>query len=300
MRISAPAKVNLHLRVGPARADGFHPVLSWMTTIGLFDKLEFSPGQQGAIHLQCDPPELSAGADNLVWRAATRLRELGQRPEEIADQVLARGGVSIRLTKQIPVGAGLGGGSSDAARTLVALNHWWRLGLPKSRLAQLAGELGSDVAFFLDQPSAICSGRGEIVQPIAKPAVSWLVLISPPFGCSTPAVYRAFDQLRSAAPMDDPPDWVKWAKLNAAQLLPRLVNDLEPAAFVVQPELGQIHDRLQQHLGQIVRMSGSGSTLFTLFDTQNQAEQAASRIRTVQPDLKVQAVELCPRLDEPV
>src|SRR5690606_28708871 len=144
--------------------------------------------------------------------------------------------------KRIPVGAGLGGGSSDAARTLVALNRLWDLELSLDQLQTLAANLGSDVGFFLYQPSAECIGRGEQVQPIAPPAPAAALLICPPYGLSTPEVYRAFDRmgLGDSGAVQTAPPWQQWAQLQAEHLLPLLVNDLEPAAFAVKPDLGKL------------------------------------------------------------
>jgi 4-diphosphocytidyl-2-C-methyl-D-erythritol kinase len=313
MRMLAPAKVNLHLRVAPPRADGFHPLLSWMATIGLFDTLEFERTRGPGVELVCDGAGVAADASNLVSRAARAMIERMNRRSEgsagsgdAGEGPLARspappvGGVAIKLTKRIPVGAGLGGGSSDAARTLVSLNRWWNLDWPREDLLSLAASLGSDVAFFLYAPSAACSGRGEIVRPIDPPTPKWLLLLSPPFGCSTPAVYRRFDQLKlgeEPAVAQEPP-WAAWAQLDSQRLLPLLINDLEPAAFAVEPELGKHRDRLERELGRIVRMSGSGSSLFTLFDDEAQAREAEARIHRTFPDLRAQAVELCPRVED--
>ncbi len=305
MRTIAPAKVNLHLRVGPPRADGFHPLLTWMVTIGLFDTLELERTRGQGVRLICDRADLPAGPSNLVCRAAMAMIERGrQRLEGSAAAAGADestpmvGGVQIRLTKRIPVGAGLGGGSSDAARTLFLLNRWWQLGWSQAQLVQQAAALGSDVPFFLHEPSAICRGRGEQVQPIASPAPRWLVLLSPPFGCSTPDVYRAFDQLEPVPGWDTEPDWAAWTQLDSTRLLPLLVNDLEPAAFIVRPELGKLRDRTERLIGRTVRMSGSGSALFTLFDDEAEAREAAVRAERELPDLRARAVELCPNLDE--
>jgi len=278
MRLLAPAKINLHLRVGPPRPDGFHPLLSWMCTIGLFDGLELQ--QSAATSLECDDPSLPTGADNLIVRAAM---ELG---------VTAK----MKLRKRIPPGGGLAGGSSDAARTLTGLSALYNLVHDESELLKRAARLGSDVSFFLRGPSSICSGVGEIVRPTPAPKARWAVLILPPFPMPTPEVYKQFDRLNLGRPgsIDEQPDWKTWANLPAAELLPKLINDLEPPAFDLNPRLGDLRKHWQDRLSRPVRMSGSGSTLFTLFDQQEQAEAAVNSAGTTSE--RVIPVELAPKI----
>lgn len=266
MRLFAPAKINLHLRVGPPRGDGFHPLLSWMCTVGLFDELEFASGGD-SIELNCDDPSLPCNQDNLIVKAAMALRTAGQ-------------GVRIKLTKRIPAGGGLAGGSSDAATTLVGLKKLWNLPLHRDELVKVASRLGSDIPFFFFGPSGICTGLGEIVRPIAPPKPRWAILILPPFGMPTPAVYRQFDQLHlgKAEAINFQPDWELWTQLSATELLPKLINDLELPAFDLNPSLGKLRDQWENRLSRPVRMSGSGSTLFTLYDTKQEAEEVASEI----------------------
>jgi 4-diphosphocytidyl-2-C-methyl-D-erythritol kinase len=355
LRLLAPAKVNLHLRVGPPRADGFHPLLTWMCTASLFDTLtiearplgavvgergEASPsrepgpagpaapegsitsaprdaaaGEAGAVNLTCDLPGLPCGVDNLVVRVARawqqRQAELrgtgasaGRGRSEAADAAAVaqnaggHDGVDVRLDvtlgKRIPVGAGLGGGSSDAARTLLALDRLSDTRLPAEDLSAFAARFGSDLSFFVYGRSAVCRGRGEQVMPIAPPAARWAVLMLPrELSMPTPAVYRKFDELRlgHVEPLSLEPNWAAWAKLTAEQLLPRLVNDLEPAAFAIAPELGALRSDIEQALARPVRMSGSGSSLFTLFDAADDARRAAE-IVAARFQQRAEAVEL--------
>src|SRR5262245_47408599 len=154
--VRAPAKVNLFLEVLGKRADGYHDLESLMVAVSLYDSLEFRPAPNGNVRLWCNQPTLSSGPDNLVCRAADLLtRHVGYE-----------GGASIHLWKRIPLTAGLAGGSTDAAATLVGLNRLWGLGLKWTDLARLGAELGSDVPFFFSTPAAWCEGRGEIVTPL--------------------------------------------------------------------------------------------------------------------------------------
>jgi 4-diphosphocytidyl-2C-methyl-D-erythritol kinase len=291
MHVHAPAKINLHLRIGPPRADGFHPLLSWMTTIGLFDTLTISDGDSdggsGQISMSCDEPTLPCDDRNLVIKAARLLR-----PDLSCS-------AHIHLAKQIPHGGGLGGGSSDAAFTLLALNRYWKLNKPVEALDPLAAQLGSDINFFLHGPSSVCKGRGEIVRPISTPSQArWALLLLANLSMPTPAVYRQFDQMRLGSDADvsdenNEPDWNQWAALPSQQLLLKLVNDLEAPAFAIQPALGNLRQSLEQALSQTVRMSGSGSSLFTLYDDHAAATKAATVVNN-QKWCRAIAVQLCP------
>jgi 4-diphosphocytidyl-2-C-methyl-D-erythritol kinase len=322
MRVLAPAKINLHLRVGPPRQDGFHPLLTWMVTAGLFDTLTFvrrpSGGQstdedstagpsgqhtdasrRSQFSLSSDHPSLPTDGGNLVVRVGTALADTRSRKGEAP--VLRREGVSAFLIKRIPPGAGLAGGSSDAVATLTALNRLWKLDWSIERLAKFAEQFGSDLSFFFHGPSSICTGRGEIVRPIGPPAVKWAVLALPKFEMPTPAVYRRFDELSLGREehLRDEPDFAEWATLAAKDLLPRLVNDLEPAAFSLRPQLGELRETLGRSLVRPVRMSGSGSSLFTLCDDAAEAQSLADRAREV-GNVDSITVTLAPRVGEVV
>lgn len=278
MRVLAPAKINLHLRVAPPRGDGFHPILSWMCAVGLFDTLEIEQTAGGQVHLACDTITVPCDQSNLAVKAAVAL----------ADSVAKSGrgsattdfGVSIALQKRIPSGAGLGGGSSDGARVLLALNRLWKTGLSVQELMPIAARLGSDLPFFLWLPSAVCMGRGEIVRSVPPPSAKFALLAMPDISLPTPAVYARFDQMRLGVPkaIVTEPEWRRWADLPALELLSVLVNDLEPAAFSLRPDLEELRRDLEQLTGRVVRMSGSGSSLFTLFDTEAEALRAGSPI----------------------
>lgn len=288
VRLQAPAKINLHLRVFPVGADGFHPLRSWFRTVALFDELNFRLGkeldgsdsldlietalaivEEGAdVRLACSDPELATDDSNLALRAAYAYLKRGSIP------------LDISLDKHMPAGGGLGGGSSDAAAVLVGLDRLFGCRLPFAELAAMAVRLGSDVPFFLHHQidgitDATCTGRGEIVQPFEPARRHVVLLILPGLHVSTPAVYRQFDAM-PPPPDDGAPDFQGWSPLPALELLPLLRNDLEPPAFSLHPDLGRLRADLEQRLGRIVRMTGSGSTLFTLFDDRTDAEAAAS------------------------
>jgi len=284
VKFLAPAKINLHLRVAPVSSDGFHPLLSWMSTVGLFDTLTLNRCAEPQIRLICDDPSLACDGTNLAVRAAEAI--LNTVHKTVSDRrAVGEDGLAIELQKRIPTGGGLGGGSSDAARTILGLNRLWGLNLPVQELSAVAASLGSDIAFFCYGPSSVCSGRGQIVRPIAVPRPRWVVLILPAIAVPTGPVYRRFDELLSpddcrlhSAAVKIEPDWSAWSSLPAESLLANLKNDLERPAFDLHPALARLRSELEQFLGRVVRMSGSGSSLFTLFDEAIAAEQAAATI----------------------
>jgi 4-diphosphocytidyl-2-C-methyl-D-erythritol kinase len=298
MRVIAPAKINLHLRVGPPRAgDGFHPLLSWMATVGLFDILDFTFVDQPGISLSCDDPSIPTDASNLVVKAASAmLSSPGASHNPDRGQVVTPNrGVRAALQKRIPVGAGLGGGSSDGASAALAMNALLGLNWPADRLAALASRFGSDLAFFFYGPSSVCTGRGEIVRPTPPPRPRSVLLIMPGLHMATPVVYRRFDEMALGDPetLAAAPDFEAWSTLPAEELLPRLVNDLEAPAFSISPQLAELRAAAEGVLGRTVRMSGSGSTLFTLFDSVDEARMAAMRVKA-DLETRAEAVELCP------
>lgn len=274
LSLRVPAKINLDLRVAPPRADGFHPLSSWFVTVGLFDTLTIDTYPLPGIHFSCDDPELAVDGRNLVVRAASDLM-LVLSEDDPARKV----GLSIGLQKRIPTGGGLGGGSADAAYTLMGVCKTLDIACDHRQLHQLAARLGSDVPFFLDGPSSLCTGRGEVIDPLPPPAAKGAVLILPPIRMPTPAVYKEFDRLGAGSKLLDRSEarafWTARAKHSAIELLSELANDLEAAAFTLAPELDRLRRRLEGCWHRPVRMSGSGSTLFSLFDTLAEAQNAA-------------------------
>jgi 4-diphosphocytidyl-2-C-methyl-D-erythritol kinase len=253
LEILAPAKLNLFLEVLGRRPDGYHEVETLMVTVGLHDTLTLVDDPSGGVALTCDDPTLPTGAENLVVRAAERLREASGCSR----------GVSIQLRKAIPAQAGLGGGSSDALATLVALDRLWELNTPSDRLDTLAGELGSDVAFFRHGPAAVAQGRGERLRPVSLNGTLHFVLVCPPVGMSTATVYRHLtlpERPRSVEPA------VEALEAGDTTALGRcLFNRLQDVAEALEPTLGSVRNAFEQlergpaacvqgHL-----MSGSGS-----------------------------------------
>jgi 4-diphosphocytidyl-2-C-methyl-D-erythritol kinase len=260
MQILAPAKINLSLRVLGKRADGFHEIETLIAPISLYDKIEIEK-QSRWIEFICDDPTLSNGVDNLVVRAAKLFLE----------KTKIKGGLSIRLDKKIPHGAGLGGGSSDAAATLRALNQLFETKLSPDELTKLGSEIGSDVPFFLFESPAICKGRGEIVAPTKLAKKLSILLLKPEFGVSSAWAYSRWKDAKEITGVSYEPQ-----KLDD-QIL---VNDLERPVFEKFVFLAQLKTwLLEQKEVDAAMMSGSGSTLFALLRVQANGESLAVRAR---------------------
>ncbi len=241
LRAGAPAKINRELRVGPRRPDGFHEIRSRFAAIDLEDGLEAGPGE--GLELACEPSGLPTDPSNLVVRAALALAErYGVEPR-----------ASLRLEKRIPIGAGLGGGSTDAAATLRLLCRFWRLTPSEPELSALAATLGSDVPFFLAGGEADVSGRGDRVAARADAAERNLLLLIPPFSISTAEVYSVFDRLAAASA---PPDRLE-IESSGRFLGP---NDLERAAVAVRPEMAAYLES-GRRLAAECAVTGSGSAI---------------------------------------
>ncbi len=270
--VLAPAKLNLFLEILGKRPDGYHEIETLMVAVNLHDQLSFTDDPSGSITLRCDDPALPTGPDNLVVKAAERLK---------AATGCSRG-ATIELRKSIPAQAGLAGGSSDAAATLAALNRLWNLRTPPDRLETIAGEIGSDVAFFLNTPAAVCRGRGERVEALALGQDLHFVLVCPPVSVSTADVYRSLDSLERPRPIEPVLDAL--TSKDTTALGGSLFNRLQPTAERICPELTAVRDALTSlgpptldgHL-----MSGSGSAYFGLARNLSAAKDAARRLDTL-------------------
>ena len=277
--VLAPAKVNLILRILDRRSDGFHNLWSLMQTVGLEDEvsIRLSPGHAD-IRLRCDSQALSVDHTNLVYRAASAVLRQSERTP----------GLDIVLKKRIPMGAGLGGGSSDAAATIVGLNRLLNLGWSQQEMAAVGQALGSDVPFFFFAPSAIVFGRGEQVEPVRLTGTRWAVLVNPGFPVETKWAYH---QLASTRPgISSLPDSLarvqKESQLSWEQISTEAHNDFEGPVFDVHPVLRQVKMQLLATGAETALLSGSGATVFGLFQDEHKARQAADGFRG-SPDLKV-------------
>jgi 4-diphosphocytidyl-2-C-methyl-D-erythritol kinase len=262
MQLYAPAKINLSFEIKGRREDGLHEIETLMAPISLSDRLTIERGPaRGDIKFSCDDSSLPNGEENLVVQAA-RLFQKATKTEE---------GVEIALEKKIPHGAGLGGGSSDAAATLLGLNELFETRLDQKNLIELAAQIGSDVPFFILSSAAICRGRGEIVEPARLPANFQLLLIKPDFGVPTPWAYGRWKDSRELPGVDHGPQEYSGV---------RFVNDLERPVFEKFILLGHLKTwlRHQAEVGAAL-LSGSGSTLFAVLRDDADAEILTARVR---------------------
>jgi 4-diphosphocytidyl-2-C-methyl-D-erythritol kinase len=270
--VDTPAKLNLFLDVRGKRPDGYHELETLMVSIGLFDTLRFSPADEGITLSIRDAgarcPDLSAGTDNLVRRAADLL---------IAESGCRRG-VAIELEKRIPLESGLGGGSSDAAATLVGLDRFWNLRLSQPTLHALAARLGSDVNFFLDSyPLAMCRGRGEQIHPAPLGAPLHFVLARPFSGVSTAAAFEAWR--RSTVSGDAAPVLASLSAGHMRALGSRLHNALQTPAVSLNPAISETLARLTRFPILGAAMTGSGSACFGLCSSRAQARRISGALR---------------------
>jgi 4-diphosphocytidyl-2-C-methyl-D-erythritol kinase len=260
MLFLAPAKINLSLRVVRRRDDGFHDIDSLMVPVSIFDKLEIELLDEGSLQFTCDDSSIPADDKNLVVRAANLFcAEIGLVPH-----------LRIHLEKHIPHGAGLGGGSSNAAITLIGLNHLFRTELPRETLLSLAADLGSDVPFFIVGRPAHARGRGEKLESASFNHRLPLLLIKPAFGVSTPWAYQRWRDSRELPGIPYSPQILPWGEL---------VNDLERPVFEKYLFLATLKKwLLEQNECTAALMSGSGSTVFAILHNPEDAAPLGERI----------------------
>jgi 4-diphosphocytidyl-2-C-methyl-D-erythritol kinase len=277
--LRAFAKINLSLRVSSVRPDGFHDVRTILQAIDLFDRVRCE-ALRGPFQIRCDMPGVPTDRTNLVWKAAQLLWEAGGRSGEPRN-------TAVMLQKNIPMKAGLGGGSSNAAAALLALRRLWKLRVPDEQIHALAAKLGSDVPFFLVGGTALGLGRGEEVYPLENLPRYRVVLVIPPFGVATNDAYAWLDAKRLREPFStDAPE--KGSRSLFASSLSEtwlgrttpLVNDLEGPVTARHPVIGQLKQRFTDRGALMAAMSGSGSTVFGVFKSAAAANRAARGLNT--------------------
>jgi 4-diphosphocytidyl-2-C-methyl-D-erythritol kinase len=248
----APAKLNLFLHVVGRRRDGYHLLQSVFTLVDLHDRLRFRVRDDPGIERVNDVPGVAA-AEDLALRAARLLQEASGIAQ----------GVDIEIDKRIPLGGGLGGGSSDAATVLLALNRLWRTGFDREALAEIGLGLGADVPFFIFGRPAWAEGIGDRLRDIDVPP-AWYVILTPAVQVPTQAVYTAAELTRDTEPL-------KMEDFSAQPRDPRFHNDLEPVVIARYPVVREHLEWLRQHGN--ARMTGSGSCVFAAFDSREGAER---------------------------
>jgi 4-diphosphocytidyl-2-C-methyl-D-erythritol kinase len=269
MQVLAPAKINLSLKISGLRDDGFHEIETMIAPITACDEIEIGQSDSSKeIEFHCDDPSVPTGNDNLIVRAA----------KSFFAATKLKSAVSIDLKKKIPHGAGLGGGSSDAASTLLALNEVFETKLPREALAKIAETIGSDVPFFIFQSPALCKGRGELVTPVKLKEKLSILLLKPAFVVSTAWAYSRWQHSRE----------IPRVRYQAQEFAGEIfVNDLERPVFEKFVFLAQLKMWLleQAEVGAAL-MSGSGSTVFAVLREKADPNMIAKRTKAeLDPEL---------------
>jgi 4-diphosphocytidyl-2-C-methyl-D-erythritol kinase len=256
LRVKAFAKINLSLRVLGARDDGYHELQTRFQSIALHDTLSFGV-RPGPFQIDCDDPECPTDETNLVWRAAERMWRLAGKNGRLE-------GLRVRIAKRIPMQAGLGGGSSDAAATVRGLAALWRIPVRALDVGQLPAALGADVPFFSQGGTALGVERGDVVVSMSDEPRSWVVLVLPRFGVNTADAFRWWDEEHPSGAV---------SRRDAETL-----NDLEGPVVRRHPQIAQIVRDVMRAGASQAAMSGSGSAVFGLFATRARAESARAAL----------------------
>ena len=268
--LPAFAKINLALRVLGRRDDGYHEIRTILQTITLHDRLTFEKLEADRVELVCDAPDIPADESNLVHRAAHALR----------DRYGITQGARINLEKNVPHQAGLGGGSADAAITLLGLSHLFGVTTNRVELARLGARLGADVPFFLTGGTALATGTGTEIRPLKDAPKMHLVVVIPGVGISTSEAYKslnapALTKVESAANLS-----VSRAKAQIYDSLPEpMHNDFEAVVIALRPEIGSAKEALEQAGARRAMLTGSGSGVFGVFDDKGAADRACEELK---------------------
>jgi 4-diphosphocytidyl-2-C-methyl-D-erythritol kinase len=272
--VLAPAKVNLFLEVLGRRPDGFHEIDTVFQAVSLYDRLTCSPAERLELEVRPESADVPRDERNLVLRAA----------HVLAAHTGTRQGARITLEKVIPAGAGLGGGSSDAAAALVAFDRLWRTDVGRDTLRSLAAQLGSDVPFFLLGGTARGRGRGERLEPIAACACFWYVLTWSGAPISTATAYARLDDEPAFEPRSPAALTAAIERGDATLAGAALFNRLEEVAKAIEPGVGGALDRLREAGAPAARVTGSGSAVFGLFRSLAEAQRAAAALKSGSDD----------------
>ena len=269
LTLKAMAKINLGLDVVRRRPDGYHEVRMIMQTVGLYDRLTFEKTEEDALRLESSMKRLPTDGNNLIIRAASLLKE----------EFGIREGLSIRLDKRIPVAAGMAGGSTDAAAALTSVNRMFDLGLTEEQLRERAVKIGADVPYCLQGGTALSEGIGEILTALPPAPACHVVVAKPPVHVSTKWVYQNLhlEQVTEHPDIDGMAESIRQG--DYAGVVRRLSNVLESVTVPRYPVIAQIRDFLRENGADGALMSGSGPTVFALFDDRERAKQALEALR---------------------
>jgi 4-diphosphocytidyl-2-C-methyl-D-erythritol kinase len=264
LSLRAPAKINWFLHIVQKRKDGYHDIVSLMQCVSLFDELFFDHADSIVVEGDMDIPV----SENLIFKAASFLKKYASYPK----------GARILVEKRIPLGAGLGGGSSNAAYTLTGLNTLWKLGLSHGKLCSISAELGSDVPFFFHGPAAVVEGKGDRVNSLKIGRSHYLLLVKPGVDVSTAWAYAAFDRVSGRTLTKKPIDIKLFCqaleKQDFLSLDRILFNDFEDVIVREYPVVREIQHKLREMGAEVAAMSGSGPTVFGVFRGRKEAEEA--------------------------
>ncbi|MEW4489644.1 4-(cytidine 5'-diphospho)-2-C-methyl-D-erythritol kinase [Thalassoglobus sp. JC818] len=288
LNVLAPAKLNLSLQVLGERPDGFHDLHTVMISVGIFDSLSFRLLPESDIHLSVSDGDLGHRHSQNSFECPNDERNLITKAARlIQSETNCSKGVSIHLQKRIPSEAGMGGGSSDAAATLVALNQLWELNLTRDRLHSLAAQLGSDLNFFLDSfPIAICTGRGEKIEPARLGRLVHFVIVKPRSGLATGEVFRLWKRLaentRGNGNTQEAADSEgRWTESNSQVVWSSVIeNSLQPAAETLNADVKSVLLNLSHESGVASGMTGSGSACFGICRNARHARRVAARLQS--------------------
>jgi 4-diphosphocytidyl-2-C-methyl-D-erythritol kinase len=289
----APAKINLYLEIIGDRPDGFHELVMVLQSIALADQVQVRAIGSDTIRILCDHPGVPQDETNLAYKAAALMRQ--KFPTAQAQW----GGVEIEIEKRIPIGAGLAGGSANAAAVLVGINLLWQLGLTQLELQDLAAQLGSDIPFCVTGGTALATGRGELLDPLPDLHNIYLVLAKyRDLPVSTPWAYRTYRQQFGHTYPCSPDDLecrkqqvhasgmlAAIAQQDGAKIAQLLKNDLEQVVLPEYPQVQALRDRFQAIGVMGTMMSGSGSTVFALVESEGRAEAVKTQMRATIPDV---------------
>jgi len=301
--LSAPAKINLHLEIIGDRPDGYHQLVMIMQSIDLADEIQIRANGIDQIRLSCQNPQVPLDETNLAYRAAVLMQE--QFPQQAANY----GGIDINITKNIPIAAGLAGGSTNAAAVLVGINLMWELGLTLPELQELGATIGSDIPFCISGGTAIATGRGEEIEPLPDLDSLWVILAKyEHLSVSTPWAYQTYRQnfgesyisdhegIQSRTHQVHSGDLVKAImNKNNQQIGQLLYNDLEKVVLPEFPQVAELIATFKESGGLGTLMSGSGPTVFCLCEHKTEALEITQKIRSaiVNPNLNLWIAKMC-------
>lgn len=288
----APAKINLYLEIIGDRPDGYHELAMVLQSVDLADQIDLRANGTDFIRIHCDDPQIPTDSTNLAYKAAALMAE------QFPAVYRKLGGVDITIQKRIPMGAGLAGGSADAAAVLVGIDLMWQLGLTQMELCDLAAKLGSDIPFCVGGGTALATGRGELLDPL--PSVDFLYAVLAKhrsLEISTPWAYKTYRQQFSGSYVTDRDSLLdRRRRVHAGEMVAAisqrdpakigqcLYNDLEKAVLPAHPQIQQLRQTLESLNPLGVMMSGSGSTVFALVESETRAEQVRQQLQAALPD----------------